>query len=415
MKVFIVNTYYYPFVSGGAGYSVQYLAEALVTLGIEVVVVSTTDQEHERVTYVNGVKVYYLLVGLIGKSFLNTDRSLVSRVAWAISTEINPIPALRLGRVLDKERPTVVHTNQVIGFSPAIFSVIHAKGYPLVHTLRDYYLICHWQSMYKKGKNCRTQCTSCRLSTLRRRLNSNLVDAVVGNSKFILDRHLSMGYFRNTTKRHVIFGSIKPGSADKPAEQRGSEKVLRLGFIGRFHPTKGIERVLDVLPDLPPTGWHLVLAGRGAKKYEQNLVEQFSHENIEHLGWIEPSKFFNRIDLLVVPALWEEPLARVIYEAYAHGVPVLASSRGGSPEIVDEGKTGWLFNPDDRQALKAKLSLLVAHPERARGLSGNCHRKSAEFLPARSAERYQMVYKSVLETESRGQNQGRPVALSEAT
>ena len=57
MKVLIVNTNYYPFVAGGAEQSVQYLAETLVTLGIEVVVIATPDQEQERVTYVNGVKV----------------------------------------------------------------------------------------------------------------------------------------------------------------------------------------------------------------------------------------------------------------------------------------------------------------------------------------------------------------------
>jgi len=67
---------------------------------------------------------------------------------------------------------------------------------------------------------------------------------------------------------------------------------------------------------------------------------------VEFLGYVKPEELFRLIHCLVVSSRWHEPFGRVIIETFACAIPVIASNRGGIPEIVDEGQTGWLYDPD---------------------------------------------------------------------
>jgi len=57
-----------------------------------------------------------------------------------------------MGKILDKEKPDVVHTNNITGFSIAIWHEVHKRNFRLVHTLRDYYLLCPKNSMFSQEK-----------------------------------------------------------------------------------------------------------------------------------------------------------------------------------------------------------------------------------------------------------------------
>jgi glycosyltransferase involved in cell wall biosynthesis len=100
---------------------------------------------------------------------------------------------------------------------------------------------------------------------------------------------------------------------------------------------------------------------------------------------MSPAAFYESVDVTVVPSLWHEPLARVIFESFAHGVPVLASARGGSPELVVPGRTGWLFNPSEEGALARSLSTAVNELQSGSGstLSTSCLTEAQRFMPDR--------------------------------
>jgi glycosyltransferase involved in cell wall biosynthesis len=70
--------------------------------------------------------------------------------------------------------------------------------------------------------------------------------------------------------------------------------------------------------------------------------------------------FFSEIDVLVVPSLWDEPAGMVISEAMHHGVPALASDRGGLGEIGREHQLAYLFDPDCRSSFRLALDRAVA-------------------------------------------------------
>jgi glycosyltransferase involved in cell wall biosynthesis len=104
------------------------------------------------------------------------------------------------------------------------------------------------------------------------------------------------------------------------------------------------------------------------------------------------------VDLTVVPSLWHEPLARVIFESFAHGVPVLASSRGGSPELVVPGRTGWLFDPSEQGALEQSM-LVAAHElqsDTASLLSETCLNEAQRFMPDRVVDSHLRAFERLV-------------------
>jgi glycosyltransferase involved in cell wall biosynthesis len=130
----------------------------------------------------------------------------------------------------------------------------------------------------------------------------------------------------------------------------------------------------------------------------RSLRERAKDWPIELIGKAAPAAFYESIDVTVVPSLWHEPLARVIFESFAHGVPVLASSRGGSPELVVPGKTGWLFDPSEEGALERTIGQAVGEMQASRGaaLSSECLNESRRFLPERVVESHLRTFERMV-------------------
>lgn len=150
-------------------------------------------------------------------------------------------------------------------------------------------------------------------------------------------------------------------------------------FVGRLVPEKGLDRVLDALPrirDALPDVCLLVAGsvafGRtGTTRYERHLRARAAElgEAVQMLGFVPPAdlpRIWAASDLLCAPSQWEEPFGLVFLEAQAHGVPVVATRTGGIPEIVEDGVTGTLVDPnaDPRELAARCVELLTASSHR---------------------------------------------------
>ena len=224
---------------------------------------------------------------------------------------------------------------------------------------------------------------------------STLVNAVVGISHFILNRHLNLGYFSRAQTRKVIFSAYPASTIPSPNSFKNS-LPLRLGFLGRLKQNKGIELLLQVAVKLPSEKYKLWIGGKGPERQERYLRNRYAAENINFLGFVEPESFFNNIDILIVPSLWNEPLGRIIFEAYAYGVPVIGSNRGGIPEIIEEGNTGFVFDPDRPETLLTLINKIGSDPILIKKLRKNTLKKSLEFLPERSLSGYVTIYRAAI-------------------
>lgn len=370
MKLLFINTLYQPNHVGGAEKSTQLLAEGLREAGHEVTVVTCDATPGTRVAEVNGVTVYYVGLKNLYWPYSARRPCRVARAAWHAVDRYNPLMATAVGAILRQERPDAVSTQNLTGFSCSAWRVAKRRGVPLYHTLRDYSLMCPKASMYRAGEACAGQCRLCRIHTSPSRRLSAEVDGVVGISRHVLETHLRAGYFPNVSTRRVIHNAVGvPSDRAVRGALRGGP--LRLGFMGQLTPEKGIGRLVDAMHAWPASKCRLVVAGRGMAAYESQLRRR-APENVHFLGFVSPAQLFAETDVLVVPSIWPEPFGRIVIEAYAHGVPVIASDCGGLPELVEHRRTGILYASADSSGLSRAIATFLDEPgllEDARALA----------------------------------------------
>ncbi len=397
MKLVLINSLYPPVSVGGAERVVQTLARTLVAGGDQVTVVCLSDNGIETHDFDEGVKVIRLPLKNIYWPF-GLQACAPARLVWHAIDSWNLAAAKALRRVLQLEKPDLVHTHNLAGFSTQAWKTARAIGVPIVHTLHDYYLLCPRATMYRPDGNCATPCGSCTAFSRPRRAIANVVDSVVGVSRYVLQRHVDGGIFADSTRRHVIHNGLTHAnilSSARVPSLRSAPQVLRLGYMGRIEENKGIELLLDAAGLLVPGSWQLVIAGKGDTAYVERLRAQHPSSAITFLGTSELERFFGQIDLLVVPSLWNEPLGMVAFEAFFFGIPVAAARRGGLPEIVS-ADTGVLFDPDSPQALATALTALQSDPATLAALALGASRAAARFAPGIMCDAYQTIYRSEL-------------------
>ena len=393
MKILHVNSLYHPHAVGGAEKSVQALAQAQLAAGHSVTVLTLTPEE-SHAGEVNGVKVYYAGLRNLYWPFQNEPASLVRKSVWHALDSYNPFMSEGIDAVLKAERPDLIHTHNLTGFSAAAWRAAARRSLPVVHTLRDYSLLCPKVTMFSKGENCRRQHLTCRALSVPRMVLSRHLGAVTAISQFILDRHLAAGAFTTVSIREVIHNFQSPVIFRNSSPSKAG-KAFTFGFIGQLAPAKGLELLLKAFSKLVDPRCELIIAGTGDPACERRLRELARGNNVRFLGMTRPEEFYPAIDVLVVPSLWNEPFGRVIVEAYSYGVPVLASERGGIPEIVDHLSTGILFNPDVPDALFKELECLSTDQQLMEKLAANAADKAKEFLPKAICEQYDAVYSQV--------------------
>lgn len=309
-------------------------------------VVSPGKVKQVRAEVVNGVRIYYVPVKNI---YFPTDtgKHRVLKAVWHVLDTYNPLMVGALAHVLDVERPEVVNTHNVTGFSPILWRVVKERGIAIVNTVHSYYLLCPRQLM-RSGGPCSTLCPECCVLRYPRRRLSELVDVATGVSKFIIQRYRQRGFFRGA-KEFLIYNGVEH-TPKSPAPREGNGRV-RLGYLGRLHPIKGVEELIRSFLGLPPGQAELLIAGNGMPEYERVLREVAGVRNEIHwLGYVPGHELLRQVDVLVVPSLWHDPAPLVVQEALSYGVPVIGARRGGIPELMGEG-TGWIFEPEEPGAL----------------------------------------------------------------
>jgi glycosyltransferase involved in cell wall biosynthesis len=113
-----------------------------------------------------------------------------------------------------------------------------------------------------------------------------------------------------------------------------------------------------------------------------NKLKDKSSGNVEFLGFIngeELSTVIENSSFVVIPSEWYENNPLTLIEAYAHGKPVIGSKIGGIPEIIDEGKTGYIFNSGDKISLERTIKKALMNTEEQYKILSDNARKYAEY------------------------------------
>lgn len=177
---------------------------------------------------------------------------------------------------------------------------------------------------------------------------------VIANS-----RHVASQYQGASDQLHVVYNGVSP----IPFQRRrfGHNDKWTIGLIGRIAPMKGqadfLRAAAQLAPHLP--GATFVLCGEpmfSRSDYWSQVQRLAENLPVEFLGWRDDvASVLSRLDLLAVPSTTAESTTRVILEAWSAGVPVVAYSAGGIPEIIHDSIDGFLVAECNPQALAQKI------------------------------------------------------------
>jgi glycosyltransferase involved in cell wall biosynthesis len=213
------------------------------------------------------------------------------------------------------------------------------------------------------------------------------------------------------TRTRVVYGGADPArfSPDPEASRRG---VL---FVGRLTPHKGVDRLIEALPEDAELR---VVGSTGhdpdppERDYPQLLRSLAARRRVEFLGAVPDADLpalYRGAQVLVLPSVHvtcygrEIPVSELLglscIEAMASGTPVVASSLGGLPEVVDHSVTGFLVEPGNSSELRERLAQILGDRRLAERLGRNARERFLEkFTWEACAERCLSAYSELAES-----------------
>lgn len=307
-----------------------------------------------------------------------------------------------VGRV----KPDLVHIHNFFPLlTPAVHEALTEIGLPVVQTLHNYRLLCAGAQFLREGKVCEKCLHGSRAWGVVHRCYKN---SLPGSLALVMMQERS--FRQETWSRHVhrfialtefsrqkmIEGGlpsdrimIKPNfSAD--SRQKSAARAGAL-YVGRLSREKGVASLISAWKDIPYIP--LTIVGDGP---ERARLERAAPENVQFVGEVpadEVGQLMSRANCLVMPSVWYETFGLSMIEAFAHGLPVVASRLGAMAEIVIPGRNGEHFRPGDPDDLRDKVLSLLTDPERLATLSeGARHDFEEKYTPARNLDLLMAVY-----------------------
>ncbi|MHC5033575.1 MAG: glycosyltransferase, partial [Planctomycetota bacterium] len=310
-------------------------------------------------------------------AFLTRDSSdLGNGLAGKLRAFVGGIHSLsaqrRMSRLLREVRPDIVHVHNLLPLlSPSVLVACRSHGVPVVMTCHNYRLTCPTGLHVVRGEVCE-RCISdgehrCVLQDCRNSLFESAAYALrhaVGRWGRTIPRNVTLFIaLTEFLKRRLVTAgfpreriAVIPNMADLPAQPADPVAGQYAAYAGRISPEKGLDTLLAAARRLP--GIPIRIAGDWSTMPE---VREQAPDNVDFVGFLdrdEVARFYRKARFLVLPSTCFEVFPLVLAEAMGYGLPAVASRIGGLPEIVEDGRTGLLFEAGDADELASKMEML---------------------------------------------------------
>jgi glycosyltransferase involved in cell wall biosynthesis len=405
MKVAILSFRMEPHSGGGAPWSAWVLANGLRDAGIDVFGVTTHKGQDETISS-NGSHTYRLHPRNVYWVGHQHHRSVASRAVWQLLDTWNPLMFSRIRRILEQERPDIVHVQKLRGLSPSVWQAARSAGtQAVVQTCRDYELLSP-EATFSGRIGKMAERDSMILAPYRglRAWLSGPVNAAVAPSTYTLRTLTDRGFFPNAITRvipnsHGCTTSIIEERRRHPAGS-AREEPTRVLYVGRLEESKGVRDVCAVVEELSSRGANVVLDVAGEGTQESILRERYLQcQAIRFHGPVfgfDKRSLFEECSVVVVPSRWPEVFGNVIVEAFSFGKPVIGTRVGGIPELIAEGRTGWLVDGGDLESMRVLLARIAANPSFVSGLRDNCFEAALSYTTDRLVAAHVALYEELL-------------------
>jgi len=337
---------------------------------------------------------------------------LMGRTVWA-SDSYRDLTAL-----LKQHKPDIVHVHNAFPLiSPSIFWACRNENVPVIQTLHNYRLLCSGGNFYREGKPCEDCITgkfwqgvmhgcyrNSRLETIpvttmltvhhAKKTWTKMVDCYIVLTAFSRGRYVEAGFPEDQIVVKPNFVEPDPGKRTHP----GSYAL----FVGRLDLEKGVPTLLKAWLQMPHDR-SLRIGGDG---YCRPEVEDFTrvYSNVEFLGWLPRQRVVEEMKgarFLVFPSQWYENLPLAIIEAFACGVPVIASRLGAMEQLVEHGRTGLLFEPGDVDDLARTMALAWEQPDYMARLGDQAREEyEAKYTASANYRQLMEIYQRVIAKRS---------------
>lgn len=328
----------------------------------------------------------------------NDDLHHDTLVAAAAKTLWNRTSRRHIQELIQRTRPDLIHVHNAFPLiSPSVYGAACAEGVPVVQTLHNFRLLCPKATMHRDGNVCEdcvrtvTYWPSVVHGCYRgSRAATGVIAAMLisqglmGTWRHKISRYIATSEF--SRRKFVERGwplekiAVKPNVLDFDPGVRTVCGDYAL-FVGRLSEEKGLTTLLDALRRMPCPP-RLKIAGQGPLM----PVDPATYPNVEWLGQQSRERVIELMkgaSVLIVPSEWYETGVLTIIEAFATGLPVIASRLGTMAEMVTDGVTGLLFKPQDPEDLGSVLQWALRHPD---GMETMANRARKQFELTYAAE-----------------------------
>jgi len=375
MKVLMIDRYLYPF--GGAQTYMLAIAEWLKKQGHSV---EFFGMQHEKNMVGNSAGQY--------TRYMDFHSHSLCRFTYPFTILYSPDARKKLREVIGAFRPDLVHLH---GFNfqltPSVIYEVKRHGLPLISTIHDAQIACPCHRLYIEhrglpctacvsGKywNCiKNRCTSCSIvKSVLATAESYLYHALKTYDRidrFILPSRFMYGILKSNgipeEKMSVLQNFSRMERSGTPAARTGNKYVL---YFGRLSKEKGIETLATVCKRLPEVKFRI--AGTGP------MADAFSGlNNAETLGFVDGTaleKLIREAAFSVYPSESYENCPMSVLESQVLGTPIVGARIGGIPELIQEGKSGLLFESGNAESMSQAVKQLYDHEMQLHEMQAYC-------------------------------------------
>jgi glycosyltransferase involved in cell wall biosynthesis len=226
-------------------------------------------------------------------------------------------------------------------------------------------------------------------------------------SEFVRSAYVEHGMAAPDTSSSVfnIMPDVEPAESDVAEARRLVEDLNGpvILFAGRLTIGKGLGMLIDAMPGVLrqiPEATLLVVGGGDAAVFQSQAAANMVSYGVRFTGHLSNGvtrALLNRASAVAMPSLHHEPLARVLLEAIAVGVPVVATPYGGTPEVIEDRKNGLIIDPVGPEALAGSLLRAITDEGlRTSSQQFDAELKADRLNPMRTIEATVGVYETAL-------------------
>ncbi|MEM5777165.1 MAG: glycosyltransferase family 4 protein [Candidatus Aenigmatarchaeota archaeon] len=326
--------------------------------------------------------------------------NLIQKINFFFETIYSRRTEKDIKKIIRDFKPDVAYTHNIFPLiSPSVFHTLHNEQIPCIQNVQDYRWLCPNGVFYMDDMVCerckkgafwnavRYRCFrnsfllsglyATTISVNRYRGIFKKIDAFLCTTEFNKKKLLEAGI---EEKRLFIKPNFLDISNIEPSFEKGDYAI----FMGRLSPEKGLWTLIHAFERLKDLKLSIVGTGpleEPIKNYiYENRIKNISMEGFKQ--GVEKDNLLKKALFMVFPSEWYEHFPIVLLEAFAFGKPVIASNIGNMPLIVEEGKSGVLFEAGSVDDLAEKIKDLSEDPSKIIKMGIYARRKiESEYTP----------------------------------